>query len=352
MMNDSQINQAMRPRVAPSREANVSLGSQPASGSAFLKNTLVPLLLGVLALGLVHSAQAQSFTQSITYTPPAGKGFYDTVEIFMVGDPTDAFAAPGLTGFNDATPTSWTSRLRDRRSIVAAGIAPGTTSPSPLTFNVNVLGTANPFTVDLVVWDGGTAGSIIDTVRILADGAGAYETARITEAQVNWGGVPGVFVKRTAILIPASGVPPVQYPSQKLVKNVSANISKVTVEIKSLTHARPSDLQFLLVGPGGQKAMLMADAGGASAITGVNLVFDDAATAAVPATGTLVSGTYKPTIVGTRAKFPAPAPAGPYTSSLAVFNGTQANGTWSLYIFDDLAGAGGNLKVGWALTIQ
>ncbi len=350
-MKETLMKLALRRRAGPPGGAKVDSRSPSRPCGKFLRNAIAPLILGGLALGFAHTAEAQSFSQSITYTPPVGMGFYDTVEVFMVGDAADAFAAPGLNGFNDAKPSSWTSRLRDRRTIVATGIAPGTTAPSPMSFNLTVEGVAHAVVVDMVVWDGGTKGTLVDAVRFLTDGAGAVETVPISDAKVSWAGVPSVFVKRGNINIPALGAAN-QYPSQIKAKNVPAKISKVTVELKNLIHSRPSDLQFLLVGPAGQSALLMADAGGSSSANGVNLVFDDAAAKAVPTTGVLTSGTYKPTFVGSRAAFPAPAPAGPYASSLAVFNGTLADGSWSLYVMDDLSGASGNLKTGWTLTIQ
>jgi hypothetical protein len=50
--------------------------------------------------------------------------------------------------------------------------------------------------------------------------------------------------------------------------------------------------------------------------------------------------------------FPDPAPAGLYASpSLSVFNGSNPNGTWQLYVIDDAAGDVGSIT-GWSLDIS
>ncbi|MFF2290439.1 hypothetical protein [Peribacillus butanolivorans] len=49
----------------------------------------------------------------------------------------------------------------------------------------------------------------------------------------------------------------------------------------------------------------------------------------------IVSGTYRPTNIGVSDVLTAPAPAPPYGSTLSVFDGTNPNGTWSLFVFDD-----------------
>jgi len=310
-------------------------------------------VLALFALGLAHTAQAQTFTQRITYTPTGGV-LYDTIEAFAVGDADDSFAKPGLSNFDDAAPSSWSGRLRDRRSAIAVGIAPGSTTPVPLSFDLNFEGAQRALAVDLVVWDGGPRnGAIVDAFRVSLDGSGGYDSDPLPESRISWCGVPARFIQRADITIPGSGRA-APYPGTIKVRGFSGKVSKVTVEVKGLTHARPSDLQFLLVGPRGQKALFMANAGGATACNRVTLIFDDSATAAVPAP--LVSGTrgtFKPTVLGTPAAFPGPAPVGPYGSALSVFNNTLPNGLWSLYVFDNLAGAqSSGIVRAWILTIQ
>src|SRR5262249_21142388 len=123
----------------------------------------------------------------------------------------------------------------------------------------------------------------------------------------------------------------------------------------NLTHTYPADVDVLLVGPSGQKAMIFSDVGGGGDINNVNLTFSDAAAAALTASGQIASGTYKPSNVepgekGELDTFSAPAPAGPYTSPLNVFNGQPANGVWSLYAVDDGPGDQGSIG-SWSLSI-
>jgi subtilisin-like proprotein convertase family protein len=154
--------------------------------------------------------------------------------------------------------------------------------------------------------------------------------------------------------------PATPYPASINVSGMSGTISKVVVKISGLTHTFARDIDMLLVGPGGQKVMLMSDAGGNLAVSNATMTFDATAAAAVPQTTTIATGTYKPTdytFGGTTDNFPAPGPAPaappatPYPADLAVFNGTSPNGTWNLFVFDDGTGDVGNVSGGYTLTI-
>src|SRR5207247_124341 len=122
----------------------------------------------------------------------------------------------------------------------------------------------------------------------------------------------------------------------------------------NLTHTYPDDLDILLVGPGGQKVLLLSDVGGprVNAVNNTTLTLADDAAAAVPDEGPMVGGTYKPSQAEDGDIFAAPAPGGPYAGTLSAFNGLSANGPWSLYVFDDTPGDQGSLAGGWSLTIE
>jgi subtilisin-like proprotein convertase family protein len=137
------------------------------------------------------------------------------------------------------------------------------------------------------------------------------------------------------------------------VKNVNCSVSKVTVTLHGLRHPNAADLDIMLVGPEDQNVLLMSDAGGNYPVNGRTLTFDNDATAQLPdATSLTADGSYKPWNYGADAdRFlkPAPDPLGGH--SLSIFDGTNPNGTWSLFIADDSGPVEGNIGGGWSLTI-
>lgn len=142
------------------------------------------------------------------------------------------------------------------------------------------------------------------------------------------------------------------YPSNVTVSGITGTVTKATVTLTNVNHTFPDDIDILLVSPTGASVILMSDTGGSLDLVNVNLTFDDAAASQLPDSTQIVSGTYQPTNIGAGDPFAAPAPAAPYGTTLAVFNGTNPNGNWSLYVVDDLGGDVGSIAGGWSLTLQ
>ncbi len=142
------------------------------------------------------------------------------------------------------------------------------------------------------------------------------------------------------------------YPAAITLAGLTGYVSKVTVTLRNFTHPYPADADVLLVGPAGQKVLLVSDAGASYGVTNINLTLDDTAAATIPEWSKITAGSWKPTNYDTNTdSFPAPAPAGPYATALSTFNGTSPNGKWSLYIEDDGPNDSGSIAQGWTLTI-
>jgi hypothetical protein len=154
------------------------------------------------------------------------------------------------------------------------------------------------------------------------------------------------------------------YPSTITVVGALTPMGSMRLTLYDVTANLPDNADFLLVGPNGQKFVIMADAGGAAAQGPVTMNFVDNAGQVVPDNGPLGTQDYEPTSYGAVANFPAPAPVGPYnlpgstiggtgTQTLnGNFVGTNPNGTWSLYVRDDNGTPGtviGSIAGGWGL---
>ncbi|MFM6347886.1 MAG: proprotein convertase P-domain-containing protein, partial [Dolichospermum sp.] len=166
----------------------------------------------------------------------------------------------------------------------------------------------------------------------------------------NDGGDSKSFSNPNPITIPSSGTS-TPYPSTINVSGLSGNINSLKVTLTNLSHTWPDDIDVLLVGPTGTKALLMSDVGGFNSLSNVTLTFDPTATSLLPDEGIITSGSYKATDFETGDFFNTPAPGGPYGTDFSVFNGINPNGTWSLYVVDDAGGDAGTIAGGWSLTI-
>jgi large repetitive protein len=151
------------------------------------------------------------------------------------------------------------------------------------------------------------------------------------------------------------------YPSTINVSGFK-RVTDVNVTIRSVTHTNPDDLDVLLVGPTGLKAIVWSDAGGTNAITNTTLTLDEEAQVALPDSGQ----------IGTQTN-----PSGRYITSnyevgvdtwpgvtqsdnnkLSTFDGTNPTGEWKLYVYDDTQqpdtgerNGAGVFNSGWSLEI-
>lgn len=157
------------------------------------------------------------------------------------------------------------------------------------------------------------------------------------------------FCNNGGVTIPDPGSADV-YPVNINVSGLVGTISKVTTQVNGLTAPRPSNIDFLLVGPTSAAFEFMSDAGDAvNAVNNISLTLDDAAASALPNGTALSGGTFRPSDYDNlnTDPFPAPAPGTfnrPSTGGVAtfasVYNGSNPNGTWSIYVVDDGIGGG------------
>ncbi|MET3730074.1 subtilisin-like proprotein convertase family protein [Fictibacillus halophilus] len=158
------------------------------------------------------------------------------------------------------------------------------------------------------------------------------------------------FFNPNVITIPDSGAA-TPYPSFINVSGLSGTITNVTVTLRNLTHSYLADLQILLVGPQGQNVILMSTVGGFSpGVVNATYTFSDAAVNSMTEDAIPPSGIYKPSTFPPVTALPG-APGLPYGTTLSVFNGTNPNGAWRLYVYDQFAQDQGVINRGWELTI-
>jgi len=143
------------------------------------------------------------------------------------------------------------------------------------------------------------------------------------------------------------------YPSTITVGGpLAGSVTKVEVKLAGLTHGFPDDVDVLLVSPHGSAIVLMSDACGSTDLAGVDLWFSEPAKLAISDSGPCFSSVFETANYEPDDSFSAPAPAGPYESGLAAFDGENANGTWRLYVYDDFVNDSGYLAGGWELTLE
>jgi subtilisin-like proprotein convertase family protein len=157
------------------------------------------------------------------------------------------------------------------------------------------------------------------------------------------------------------GIPAANYPSVITVSGLTGVVTKVTVTF-AITSTFPDDLDILLVGPTGAMSLVMSDAGGSGDHTNITYTFDQLAATTMPNDPTTVtpSGTFQPSNFlgfttpepGGQDNFPTAGGLMSYPTNFAIFNGTNPNGDWKLYVVDDQVIDNVNLPSGWSIDIQ
>jgi len=187
---------------------------------------------------------------------------------------------------------------------------------------------------------------------LLAPGANA---ARITQT----------FTNNTASTFPATGnANPYGLPIT--VAGLTGKVSDLNIGITGLSHTNALDLAFALTPPVGQAIDIYDGAGGAHALTNVNLSLDDEAATFLPQSAAISTGSYKPAVWFLGTSFPAPGPGTSFcltgfstsaNCTLTKVDAIDPNGTWTLYAIDVPNGtAGANTSTGsfagYSITIE
>ena len=167
------------------------------------------------------------------------------------------------------------------------------------------------------------------------------------------------FVNSSSFTIPDSG-PASLYPSTIAVTGMSGTVTNLDITISKFAHHFPDDVHMLLVGPTGQSVVFWSKCGGDKPLTNDTVTVSDAGVGAIPDNFEIWSEQMKPADYAANDPpanntndFPAPAPGAPYTNAVAMssFNGLPANGTWSLYVYDDYPPDHGMIAGGWSLMV-
>jgi subtilisin-like proprotein convertase family protein len=162
----------------------------------------------------------------------------------------------------------------------------------------------------------------------------------------------GITINDSLITSPPNIATP--YPSEIAVSGLSGTVADVNLKLGGLRHTEPDDIDVLLVGPSGANAIVMSDVGGADRVRRIHLLLDDEAANSLPDGSPLTGGTFQPTNhlgLDGNDSWPSPAPSPSGGSALSVFDGTDPNGTWKLYVVDDAQVDSGLLRR-WSLRIS
>lgn len=191
--------------------------------------------------------------------------------------------------------------------------------------------------------------------RILAGTAALFcSLATLNAAKA----APIIFSSTDPITIPSSGTngPANPFPSTLSVSGITDPITDVNITLFNVSHTFPHDLEIALAGPTGVAVVILADIGSPTDVVGIDLTFDDQATAILSNFGTITEGTYQVAQNGAlplslSGLLPSPLSV-TFGQNLSVFNGLDPNGDWRLFVNDDGGGDVGSIAGGWSLAFN
>src|SRR5262249_49496548 len=141
-------------------------------------------------------------------------------------------------------------------------------------------------------------------------------------------------------------------------------INSLQIDLNSYTSTAPQTLQSLLVGPcQGLSCSIdfFSNPLNASTSGTINLSFKDSFANALPSSlaNPLTGGSFKPFSRVPTNTYLAPAPSGPYnyaapagvTTLDGTFGNTDANGTWSYYVFQNQAAGNAGTINSWCVNL-
>lgn len=159
---------------------------------------------------------------------------------------------------------------------------------------------------------------------------------------------PGQTFSNPATITINSPGPASPYPSNIVVSGVRTPVSAVRVTLRGVTHPFPYDLAIAVRSPAGTFHILTARCGllNSAGISGGVVTFSSAATNPI---NVMQSGEFAPARCS-NIQFPGGLPS---ADAMALGFGPLAsvvpNGTWSLYVYDDIAPDGGTIANGWSI---
>jgi len=210
----------------------------------------------------------------------------------------------------------------------------------------------------------GTNGQTIVANLALQDGSATY--SNVSFSFTLGGGTATFSTNETLYLFGSNSLPSKAYnsnppnygyPSVINVSGIVGTVTAVTATLGDFGHTFPANVTAVLEGPQGQATYLMSDCGNGHPVQNISLTFSQSASQSLPETSAITSGTYLPTaydsalLTNTLPSQPQ-IPLPPYPTSLTNFVGQSPNGTWLLWVVQEVEFDSGYISNGWSLNIS